>query len=116
MKLSELKEAIEKATGGIIPCHRWCIRDPEEEPLPHACIAKTGSGTGLYADDNRYCPTARAQMYLAMKDDESQEEYEELMDNALESLNINFEYSIGYNRNEALIVKIYSFEYIEKGD
>lgn len=113
MRLSELAHAITEQTNGEIPCFRWVIRDPEEVPLPHACIAKVGSGAGLYADDARFFATAKAQMYLAMRDDDDQERYEDIMDAALSRLKINYDYRIGYNRDEAIIVKIYDFEYRE---
>ena len=119
MRLSEFAIAIEKASE--IPCGTWFI-DPEDEKFtddagklifPHACVAKIGSGGGEDSDNSRYAPSASAQMYLAMKKNGWQEEIEEKMDKALEKVAGPFTYEMGYDKVEAVIIKIYNFEYWE---
>lgn len=110
MKLSELTVAIKKAVGKKITVYKWWINADIDTPFPHAVIAKVGSGDGLYADNTSYFGSAMCEMYLAMLNDDRQEEIETLMDDALNSLEISYSYRIGYNRDEDIIVKIYEFE------
>ena len=41
MRLSELQKLI-SAAG--VPCFKWVVPDPEDVPIPHACVAKSGNG------------------------------------------------------------------------
>lgn len=80
MRLSDVKKLVCEAG---IPCYKWVVPDPEDVPFPHACVAKIGSGNNLYADNSVYFPVATCQMYLAMYDDERQEDIEYAVDKIL---------------------------------
>lgn len=110
MRFSELYEKLKSKLGKFVAIYKWWIDADASTPFPHAVIAKLGSGEGLYADNGFYFPTAKIELYLAMLDDSRQEEYEESVDNALDSLEISYSWRMGYNREENLIIKIYEFE------
>ena len=110
MKFSEFFNKINTAVKSSVALYKWWIDADADTPFPHAVIAKLGSGEGMYADNGVYFPTAKIELYLAMLDDSRQEEYEESVDNALDSLEISYSWRMGYNRDENLIIKIYEFE------
>ena len=75
MRLSDIKKLVEAAG---VPCFKWVVPDPEDIPIPHACVAKIANGENLYADNGNYFPTAKCQMYVAMYDDDRQDGITEL--------------------------------------
>jgi hypothetical protein len=111
MRLSDVKKLVCEAG---IPCYKWVVPDPENVPFPHACVAKIGSGNNLYADNGVYFPVARCQMYLAMYDDDRQEDIEYAVDKIFDDNNIPYTYIMGYNRDENIVVKTYTFEIPEE--
>lgn len=112
MRLEEIRKIVEDAG---VPCYKYVIPDPEEVGLPHCSCAKVGTGEGtVYADDGNYYPTARVQLFAAMKNDDRQEDTELMIDKALDDAGISYSYSMGYNADEAIVVKIYTFEIPEE--
>ena len=53
-------------------------------------------------------------MYLAMYDDERQEDIEYAVDKIFDDNNIPYTYIMGYNRDENIVVKTYTFEIPEE--
>ena len=57
MRLSDIKKLVEAAG---VPCFKWVVPDPEDVPIPHACVAKISNGDNLYADNGNYFPAMLA--------------------------------------------------------
>ena len=111
MRLSDIRNMIKKAG---IPCFLWAVPDPEDVPIPHACAAKIRSGEGFFSDDGNYYPVSVCQMYVAMYNDDEQEDIEAMIDRIFCDNDINFSFEMGYSRDEAIVVKTYTFEIPEE--
>ena len=111
MRLSDIKKLVDAAG---VPCFKWVVPDPEDVPIPHACVAKIANGENLYAENGNYFPTAKCQMYVAMYDDDRQEDIELAIDKVLDDNKIPYTYVMGYSKDEAIVVKTYTFEIPEE--
>ena len=67
-----------------------------------------------FLDNGNYFPTAKCQMYVAMYDDDRQEDIELAIDKVLDDNNIPYTYVMGYSKDEAIVVKTYTFEIPEE--